>query len=201
MVFHICLVSNFAHVIIGICMRYQNKYMCALEKWTKSPNLSVHISFYVSCVYLCVSVCFGYYETDIAMTCGIFFSRKVNVYTFFVEIELSFDWFANDDEKDCVWYDLEVFTSNKYIDWFKCILFSHRLYTTDWWKKKLCSRHHGSCQKSINIYRSQCQYVLRICKYTYLLHSFKNSGFLIISMNLVSKQLSNVNWLIPRGYW
>ena len=120
MVFHICLVNNFSHVIIGICMRYRNKYMCALEKWTKSPNLSVHISCSVSCVYL---VYFGYYETDIAMTCGIFFSRKVNVHTFFVEIELSFDWFANDDEKDCVWYDLEVFTSNKYIDWFKCILF------------------------------------------------------------------------------
>lgn len=131
-----------------------------------------------------------------------FFSRQVNVYTFFVEIELSFDWFANDDEKDCVWYDLEVFTSNKYIDWFKCILFflfgcTPRIDE----KKKLCSRHHSSCQKSINVYRSRCQYVLRISKYAYLLHSFKHSGFSIISMNLVSKQLSNVNWLIPRGYW
>lgn len=137
--FHIFLVSNIAHVIIGICMRYRNKYMCALEKWTKSPNLSVHIWFSVSCVCVYL-VYFGYYETDIAMTCGIFFSRKVNVYTFFVEIELSFDWFANDDEKDCVWYDLEVFTSNKYIDWFKCILFFSSAVHHEMMKKKNCVR-------------------------------------------------------------
>lgn len=173
-------------------MRYRNKYMCALEKWTKSPNLSVHISFSVSCVYV---VYFGYYETDIAMTCGIFFSLGKLMYIHFL-LRLS-----------CLLIDLR--TMMKKIVYDMILRFSRRTNTqigsSAYFfflfgctprideRKKLCSRHHSSCQKSINVYRSRCQYVLRISKYAYLLHSFKHSGFSIISMNLVSKQLSNVN--------
>lgn len=134
--FHICLVSNFAHVIIGICMRYRNKYMCALEKWTKSPNLSVHIWFSVSCVCVYL-VCFGYYETDIAMTCGIFFLGKLMLYIF------CRDWVVFWLICKRWWKRLRMIWSwgfhVKQIHRLVQVhtFFSLRLYTTNWWKKKI----------------------------------------------------------------